>query len=70
MGPIDLAALRAERERRRAHHMLGHLRTEAYPAYRNAIYPAGQAKITIEGNDASLRKGREALERIAKNKRK
>jgi predicted amidohydrolase len=30
VGPIDLAALRAERERRRGHHFLSHLRTEAY----------------------------------------
>ena len=29
VGPIDLAALRVERERRRGHHMLAHLRTEA-----------------------------------------
>lgn len=30
VGPIDLAALRAERSRRRGHHMLSHLRTGAY----------------------------------------
>jgi predicted amidohydrolase len=30
VGPIDLAALRAERRRRRGHNMLSHLRTEAY----------------------------------------
>jgi predicted amidohydrolase len=30
VAPIDLAALRAERGRRRGHHMLSHLRTEAY----------------------------------------
>ena len=32
VGPVDLAALRDERRRRRGHHMLAHLRTEAYPA--------------------------------------
>jgi len=66
VGPIDLAALRAERARRRGHHMLAHLRNEAYPAYRQPIYPAGQgshAAPTIEGNDESIRKGREALEK-------
>src|ERR671929_106115 len=41
-GPVDVAALRVERERRRGHHMLAHLRTEAYPAYRQAIYPGGR----------------------------
>lgn len=30
VGPIDLAALRAERERRRGHHMLSQIRSEAY----------------------------------------
>lgn len=30
VGPIDLAALRTERGRRRGHHMLSHLRTDAY----------------------------------------
>jgi predicted amidohydrolase len=30
VAPIDLAALRAERGRRRGHHVLSHLRTEAY----------------------------------------
>jgi len=30
VGPIDLAALRAERLRRRGHHLLSHIRAEAY----------------------------------------
>ena len=41
VGPIDLHALRAERQRRRGHQLLAHLRTEAYPLYRFPIYPAG-----------------------------
>ena len=41
VGPIDLAALRYERQRRRGHFMLGHLRTEAYTGYRKSIYPHG-----------------------------
>ena len=67
VGPIDLAALRAERERRRGHQLLAHLRTETYSAYRNAIYPAGQAgsgPLTVEQNEAATVKGREALERL------
>jgi predicted amidohydrolase len=36
VGPLDLDALRAERARRRGHHMLQHLRPEAYAAYRRA----------------------------------
>ena len=34
VGPVDLAALRSERQRWRGHHMLAHLRTEAYGAYK------------------------------------
>jgi formamidase len=43
VGPVDLAALRAERARRSGHHMLAHLRNEAYAAYGQPIYPAGRA---------------------------
>jgi formamidase len=39
VGPIDISALRYEREVRRGHHMLAHLRTEAYPVYRDHRYP-------------------------------
>lgn len=38
-APIDLSALRHERETRQGHQMLAHLRTEAYPAYREHRYP-------------------------------
>jgi predicted amidohydrolase len=43
VGPIDVAALRYERVRRRGHHLLAHLRNEAYPAYRSPLYPASTA---------------------------
>ena len=38
VGPIDLATLRHERERRRGHSMLKHLRTETYEGYNKPIY--------------------------------
>jgi predicted amidohydrolase len=42
VAPIDLAALRAERRRRSGHHLLSHLRTEAYTGlYNRPIYPPG-----------------------------
>jgi predicted amidohydrolase len=65
VGPIDLAALRAERARRRGHHLLSHLRTEAYPAYRQPIFPAGQAAVappTPDRLEAAIRAGRRGLE--------
>jgi len=68
VGPIDMAALRAERQRRRGHHMPAHLRTEAYPSYRQPIYPAGRGSdgtISVERNEVSLRQARQNLKRIS-----
>jgi hypothetical protein len=39
VAPIDISALRHERAARRGHHMLAHLRTEAYPVYQKHQYP-------------------------------
>jgi formamidase len=39
VAPIDISALRHERNVRRGHHMLAHLRTEAYPVYQKHFYP-------------------------------
>ena len=39
VAPIDISALRHERATRRGHHMLAHLRTEAYPVYAAPQYP-------------------------------
>jgi hypothetical protein len=39
VAPVDISALRHERAARRGHHMLAHLRTEAYPVYKEHIYP-------------------------------
>jgi len=39
VAPIDVSALRHEREVRCGHHMLAQLRTEAYPVYRDHRYP-------------------------------
>jgi predicted amidohydrolase len=52
VGPIDLAALRTERTRRRGHHMLSHLRTELYNAYDESVYP--RAKQTADGWPISI----------------
>ncbi len=63
VGPINLAALRAERERRRGHHLLAHLRTEAYTGYARPIYPGGLAggTVTVEGNDRATAEGKARL---------
>ncbi|TMQ32426.1 MAG: nitrilase [Planctomycetota bacterium] len=58
VGPVDVAALRVERERRRGHHMLGHLRMEAYEAYGRSIYPGslapGTCALTVEANERAI----------------
>ena len=65
VGPIDVAALRAERERRRGHHLLAHLRMEAYSAYRRSIYPGslpeGAASLSVEGNEQAIATARQRL---------
>ena len=38
-APIDITALRHERATRVGHHLLAHLRTEAYPGYGRHVYP-------------------------------
>jgi len=59
---IDLAALRAERERRLGHHMLGHLRMEAYTGYRQPIYPGSlkgdERTLSIAGNERAIAEGK------------
>ena len=54
VAPIDVGALRHERETRTGHHMLAHLRTSAYPVYGQPGFPpAGIASpITYESNVA------------------
>ena len=39
VAPVDISALRHERATRAGHHMLAHLRTEAYPVYATHQYP-------------------------------
>ena len=61
VAPIDIAALRAERDRRSGHHMLGHRRSEAYPLQRRPAYPGGrggEGPISIEGNEQAIRDGK------------
>jgi predicted amidohydrolase len=41
VAPIDISALRHERQVRCGHQTLAHLRTEAYPVYRTHRYPPG-----------------------------
>lgn len=53
VGTVDVASVRAERDRRSGHCMLAHRRVEAYRNAATAAYPtgAGQGPITIAGNE-------------------
>ncbi|RMG02604.1 MAG: nitrilase [Planctomycetota bacterium] len=60
VAPIDLAALRADRQRRRGHVMPAHLRMESYQAYRRAYYPGGTCETppTMPGQEERTREGK------------
>lgn len=67
VAPIDISALRHERQTRRGHHMLAHLRTEAYPLYRNHFYPprsnrSAAENLTYEGNNALIDDSKSRIE--------
>src|SRR6184192_4156951 len=59
IAPIDISALRHERATRRGHHMVAHLRTEAYPVYQQRRYPPraqheAEGAISYERNNALI----------------
>jgi hypothetical protein len=61
VAPVDVAALRHERETRIGHHMAAHLRTSAYDVYQRPGYPP-RADTEVPLSYA------EYLERIARGK--
>ena len=64
VAPIDISALRHERETRRGHHMLAHLRTEAYPVYSKRNYPPASdnnATCSYEGNNILIEEAKKQL---------
>lgn len=61
-APIDISALRHERSVRTGHHMLAHLRTEAYPIYRDRVFsPAGTDEISFESNKKRIEDSKKDL---------
>jgi len=64
VAPIDISALRHERAARRGHHMLAHLRTEAYPVYQVRRYPptgGENAQISFERNNQLIDEAKQRL---------
>jgi formamidase len=63
VAPIDITALRHERATRRGHHMLAHLRTEAYPVYASHYYPpAASAQLSYERNVELIESAKQRLD--------
>lgn len=61
-APIDISALRHERAARSGHRMLAHLRTEAYPVYRERNFPpAGTSEISFESNKKRIEDSKNRL---------
>ena len=67
VAPVDVTALRHERATRRGHHMLAHLRTEAYPLYRGPRVPARGCPrpALLRGEQRAHRRGEEEPRVIA-----
>jgi formamidase len=63
VAPIDVSALRHERASRRGHHMLAHLRAEAYPVYQRHHYPP---KLDPEG-DISYERNNQLIDKAKRN---
>jgi hypothetical protein len=66
VAPIDISALRHERQTRVGHHMLAHLRTDAYDVYRTQAYPQRPdpaAALSYEENIARIDAAKQAVDR-------
>ena len=62
VAPIDISALRHERNARKGHHTLSHLRTEAYPVYQKHIYPpksTNHGELSFELNNELIEKSKD-----------
>ncbi|MCB1876515.1 MAG: hypothetical protein KDH88_11130 [Chromatiales bacterium] len=67
VGPIDLGALRAERERRRGHDMRGHLRSEVYSYLQTRrLAPARSHPIERDEIERRVAASQAALQRVGK----
>jgi formamidase len=65
VAPIDISALRHERATRVGHHMLAHLRTDAYPVYRDAGYHPRIDPLSTLSYEENLARIDEAKRRVA-----
>ncbi len=72
VAPVDVSALRNEREVRRGHSFLAHLRTEAYPIYQKHIYPPqleenGEKMLSYEKNNKLIDESKRQIDSHSAN---
>jgi hypothetical protein len=67
VAPIDVTAVRHERALRKGHHMLAHLRTEAYPVYAQHFYPPQATPAERVSYERNLELIEEAKNRVDQN---
>lgn len=66
VAPVDIDALRHERQTRRGHHMLSQLRTEAYPVYTGGRFVgegARSGELSFERNNERIDAAKKNLDR-------
>ncbi len=65
VAPIDLAALRDARARRRGHDMRSHYRAEAHPYASRPMFPPAAGAVTIASNEARIAAAKSRVDRRA-----
>jgi hypothetical protein len=66
VAPVDVSALRHERQTRVGHHMIAYLRTEAYEVYRTHSYaprPSQDVELSYEENVRRIEAAKQEVER-------
>jgi predicted amidohydrolase len=72
VAPIDIEALRHERQMRRGHHMLSQVRTEAYPVYRRGGFRGEGLRasdLSFERNNERIDEAKDGAERTSTSAR-
>jgi predicted amidohydrolase len=65
VAPIDISAVRHERETRRGHHMLSHLRTEAYPIYSQPMFPRSGTALSYDENNERIDRAKTRFDQLS-----
>ncbi len=61
VAPLNIGALRAERERRRGHDLRSHLRSEVHGYLAKSYLRPGGETLTVESNNKRIQEAKEKL---------